>query len=103
MARDGFGGIVVWLRKLSGYPQARKGSEGHRDLVRPQIRAGQAPPCGGRRLTRQLSAETQELMEAGGNPPKAHVGLDQHEVADKAGVRRPGSGLEHVPSILGME
>ena len=46
VARDSFRRIVVWLRELSRHPQARKGREGHRNLVRFQVRARQAPPCG---------------------------------------------------------
>jgi hypothetical protein len=41
--------------------------------------------------------------QAGGDPPKAHVGLDQDEVAYAARVGRAGSGLEHIPAILRME
>jgi len=60
MARDSFGGVAVWLCKLSWYPQPWKGSEGYRDLVRFEFGTGQVPPYGGQRLTRQLSAETEE-------------------------------------------
>ena len=41
--------------------------------------------------------------QAGGDPPKTHVGLDQEEVAYAARVGRAGGGLEHVPAILWVE
>jgi hypothetical protein len=36
-------------------------------------------------------------------PPKAHIELDQDEVANGARVRRAGSRLKHEPAILRME
>jgi hypothetical protein len=36
-------------------------------------------------------------------PPKAHIELDQDEIANGARVGRAGSRLEHVPAILRVE
>ena len=99
MARDRLDGIVIRHGESSRDSQAREGRECHGNLIGIQFRTSQLSPLG-ETLINPYCRRSNELGE---NPPKAHIELDQDEVANATRVRRAGSRLEHVPAILRME
>ena len=99
MARDRLDGIVIRHGESSRDSQAREGRECHGNLIGIQFRTSQLSPLGETLINLYCSRSN----ELGKTLPKAHIELDQDEVANATRVRRAGSRLEHVPAILRME
>jgi hypothetical protein len=103
LAGHGSHGIEVRLGELSRDSQARESCEGHGNLIMFQVRASQVSPWGAFSSTFFCRSTDEPEGQAGGDPPKAHIGFDREQITYAARVRRAGSRLEHVPAILRVE